>query len=472
MLSSMPVNRQRKESIQSHMKKQAEDVGGIDHLPRGKLIIKGRPELAPIYRLGLGDLAFNKANGRIHAEVREKEDELGHELDAWDQEAQRTIRDILLLIRPDENEKICEDLRKNGQLQPGIITCDGIVVNGNRRKALLETLCEQTGDERFQYLEVQVLPSDITKAELWLIEAGIQLSAPQQLDYSPVNHLLKLREGIDAGLRREDMAARIYGVSEDQIREDLERLDLIDEYLSDFLDRKDRYFLVQGLNEHFIDLQNMLSWVKHPRGRVRRDWDPDENDINELKIIGFYYIRIKMPHLRIRQLRDLFATHSSWDELQKALDVDTGLTPEERSQLRLHPVPIGDIEVDEDESEFVQSVAPAAEEASRQEEALWRNKRQRQLQSIYEDAKEQEQIVKDKERPLALAKRALNNLNAIPLEPDCLAEPGMDDVLREIIQCTNVLRKAVKASGNSHASEDGARAGSRKTETPNKKAHK
>ena len=232
MPTAMPYDQERQRMIRSHLKKQEDDAGGKEKLHHEKLIVKGRAALAPVYRLALEELAFNKANGRIKAEVLEQEAELGRELELSSPEDQKIIKKILLSIRPDENTKIRDDLKKNGQMHPGIITCDGMVVNGNRRKALLEELYDdgETREEQFKYLDVQVLPSDITKAELWLIEAGIQMSTPQQLDYSPINHLLKLREGVDSGLKIEDMAARIYGVSEDKITADLNRLKTIDEF--------------------------------------------------------------------------------------------------------------------------------------------------------------------------------------------------------------------------------------------------
>lgn len=441
MPSSMPINRARQKVIREHTSKQ-EDARD---LRREKLIVKGRVQLCPVYTLDLRELALNKANGRIKAEVVEKEAELGRQLDLFTQADQKVIKEILLSIRQDENEKVKEDLRKNGQLMPGIITCDGIVINGNRRKALLEDLYEETKEDGFRYLDVQVLPSDITKAEVWLIEAGIQMSAPQQLDYSPINHLLKLREGINAGLEPDVMASRIYGVSTEKIKADLQRLDLIDEYLSDFLERGGKYYLVKNVNEHFIDLQKNISWAKHPRGRVRMDWKWDENDITELKLVAFYYIRMRMSHWRIRELRDLFATRAAWIKVRRALDVHPELTKEERSDLGLVTMDELD-DAEEVESQDEIEAITALEERDLQEEAHWREQRKTRLKSIYEDAKEQEQIIKDSERPLALAKRALRILQGIPRKSGKLKEPEMDGVLAQIIENTNSLRKLIKKS--------------------------
>ena len=181
MTVSMPFDPTKKKIIQDYMKREEEDAGGKDKLRQDKFEVKGKVDLAPIYKFSHAELAFNKANGRIHAETIEKETELGRLLDIWNNDDQKIIKHLLLSMERDANEKIKTDLTKKGQIRPGIITCDGIVINGNRRKALLDEIYEETGEEKYKYLEAHVLPSNITKSELWLIEAGIQMSAPQQL---------------------------------------------------------------------------------------------------------------------------------------------------------------------------------------------------------------------------------------------------------------------------------------------------
>jgi hypothetical protein len=402
MVTAMPYNQARKQLIREHVKKQEDDAGGKDKMRSAKLTVKGITAFYPIYRFKLEDLAFNKANGRIKSEVLEKEAELGRILDQFDKADNQIIKEILLSIRMDENEKIKEDLRKSSQMAPGIITVDGVVINGNRRKALLDELCHETHDEKFNYLEAHVLPSDISKPELWLIEAGIQMSAPQQLDYSPINHLLKLSEGLNSGLTIPQMASRIYGVTEEKIESDLKRLDLINEYLTDFLGKVGKYYLVKNLNEHFINLLNILDWANRPRGPVRRDWIYTRDDINELKLVGFYYIRMRMPHLRIRDLRDIFATADAWKEARKALSIDPSLSDEERNKFGVEPLSEDEPVDDPVEGEESDNSAPVSEQRELHEEAVWRESREENLKSIYEDAKEQQTIVKDSERPLAL----------------------------------------------------------------------
>jgi len=432
----IPVDDARRRRINDHVRGQDESGG----LARAKLIIQGRVQELPIYRFRTSDLLFNRANGRIRSSILAWESEEGKMVDPYSPDGQRVIREFLLSIREDENDKIQDDLLQNGQLQPGIVTCDGVVVNGNRRKALLEQLYDVTHEECHQYLEAHVLPRSIEKSELWLIEAGIQLSAPQQLDYSPINHLLKLREGVDSGLDIENMASRIYGVDVERLRRDLARLGLIDEYLRDYLCKPGRYYLIEGKNEHFIDLQNVLERVVTPRG-VRKDWTPDESDFAELKLVAFHLIRGKFPHMRIRDLRDLFLRESSWQDLKKVvgLTTSTDSVGEEAAEEET-PTEADDDDYVETTEDDEGDASLATVERDRVEEEQWVKQRKGQLKSAFQDAKEQLQIEKDREQPLALARRALRNMEAIREDSVGAEKPELDDVLRRILERTNVLR--------------------------------
>jgi hypothetical protein len=441
MSSVMPYDHGRAQAIRELTKLQEDDARG-SNLLTSKLIIKGTVVSSPIYHFRLSQLNYNKANGRIKAEVSEFEAQRGRLLNMEFDSDMQIIKQILLSIRKDENEKILEDLKKNGQLQPGIVTCDGIIINGNRRHALLDQLFNQTHDDRFNCLDAHVLPADITKSEIWLIEAGIQLSTPQQLDYSPINHLLKLREGVDSGLEVSEMAQRIYGVDENKLSRDLDRLSLIDEYLDEYLQKPGRYHLIGGLAEHFIDLQNILDWIKNPRGPVHRDWESTIRDINELKLVAFYFIRAKFPHLRIRDLRNLFCRHASWIILREVLNIKDTTEIEDNYPIEDTAGDEEDFEV-ESSGDSVEIVGPIIEQ-DRIVEREWKQKVEGHLKNDFEEAMEQQNIERHKEKPLSLARKALRHLEGIPKRSADLTDPAIDKVLSQIISCVNGLRKILQ----------------------------
>jgi len=439
MVSHMGNDENRYNEIKELMERQEKDSNG--KLPNAKLKVQGNVSKANIYRFPLGMLHFNKSNGRVKSEVLAKEAQFGRILDTGDEGDQGVLKELILAIRRDENDKVKRDLKQNGQMLPGIITHDGIVINGNRRKALLEELHHETHDPKYGYLEAQVLPSSISRPELWLIEAGIQLSAPQQLDYSPINNLLKLREGLNSSISVADMAACIYGMSEEKLKEDIDRLDIIDEYLNDYLNKSGRYYLLDKKNEHFINLQNILKWLERPRGGVNKDWEPDQNDIAELKIVAFNYIRAQFPHVRIRELRDIFSIKSSWDELKLALEIDT----ETDETLDDELVPTGGAENEEEEFPDDEDSEPTliitdAEEKDFRDESRWRNRNEGELKGFFESAKEQLKIQEDSITPLKLARRALRNLSGIRENISIAEQPELDEILGDIIRKVNKLR--------------------------------
>jgi hypothetical protein len=175
--------------------------------------------------------------------------------------------------------------------------------------------------------------------------------------------------------------------------------------------------------------------------------------VNELKLVAFYYIRLRMSHWRIRELRDLFASKESWGEVKRALKVDIQLTPEDRKKMGLQPEDGGSSEEDENGDSSDESLKPKTpvEEKDIQEEAVWREVHESKLKNYYQDAKESKEILRDTERPLALVTRALRIIDAIPADKRKLNDPEIDDVLRQIIEKINDLRKVIKTQKQTKA---------------------
>jgi hypothetical protein len=159
----------------------------------------------------------------------------------------------------DKTELLKDDLHRKGQMEPGVITNDGVLINGNRRMAVLETLHQQEPTGKWQYIEVVRLPADTSEADLWKIEAGLQLSKDKVAEYHPVNELLKIKEGMERGLSTGEVAAAMYGWTKEEIEDALARLTLIDDFL-EFFGQPENYELIKkvGLHEHFIDIQKRV----------------------------------------------------------------------------------------------------------------------------------------------------------------------------------------------------------------------
>lgn len=92
-----------------------------------------------VYDVPIELLRYRKDNGRIRAEVISYEKEFGI-LDERSQEAQKKLCEMLDRNDPEKNDELERSILHEGQREPAIITCDGFLINGNRRKMTIERI--------------------------------------------------------------------------------------------------------------------------------------------------------------------------------------------------------------------------------------------------------------------------------------------------------------------------------------------
>ena len=80
------------------------------------------------------------------------------------------IEKMLLEQNIGKTRLLQSSLRDNGQEEPGIITIDGNVINGNRRKSVLTILKGEPNGSIFGYMNVGRLSDNIEPADLYKIE--------------------------------------------------------------------------------------------------------------------------------------------------------------------------------------------------------------------------------------------------------------------------------------------------------------
>lgn len=266
------------------MKIQSERAKEIDaYISRHKEVgkwpveIAGRKKILPFYRFPIEDLLrYNVNNGRLAIDVMEWVEKNKRTLDANNKKDAEIIRNMLLKLDVEKTKVLKDDLRKKGQMEPGVITWDGFVINGNRRMAILEELHSDEATGKWEFLEAVRLPAEITEKDLWKLEAGLQLSKDKVAEYHPVNELLKIKQGINARLSAKEVAAAMYGRTVDEVKDGINRLELIDNFLQ-FFGQPANYGLIKhfGLHEYFIDIQkNVVAPAKRmslPKRRLRED---------------------------------------------------------------------------------------------------------------------------------------------------------------------------------------------------------
>lgn len=220
--------------------------------------IEGAVQTLRVFKIPTRLLYYNIRNGRFASELKAKEKQLKRDLDPQNDSDKEVIRGLLLAQNEGETEVLKKDLLKHEQIDPGIITHDGAIINANRRMAVITWLFDDTRDPRWEYLKVAVLPSNVGEQDLWRIEAGLQFAKDYRLEYGAVNELLKIREGIKCGLKPEDISASLLGrYTPGEVKVQLEILDLIDSYLA-AINKQGEYERINGKTEHFKSLQKSV----------------------------------------------------------------------------------------------------------------------------------------------------------------------------------------------------------------------
>lgn len=164
-------------------------------------------------------LYFNPDTHRIRAQrtidpVKDK----ALDENPWSSESQDYLR-YLLTRRPSNPTQLdpdytalMEELDDFGQKEPGIITREGILVDGNTRRAALLEL-------GIKDIRVGVLPPDTSRSDVNQVELALQLRRDKRREYSYINRLMAIEEQLAEG-RREDDIAREFNIKNTTLRKD------------------------------------------------------------------------------------------------------------------------------------------------------------------------------------------------------------------------------------------------------------
>lgn len=277
--------------------------------------ISGRICDLDVYEIPLEKLYFNIENGRYADRMlRLRDENPGIEIDPRADRWKDEIEKMLAGEHPDTSrdraafETLLEDLKAREQIRPGVVLVDGGVIDGNRRLAALRRLWKESKNTaRYRHFHAVILPENTTPEDRWKIEAGLQLSTNERWNYPPINELLKVREGIQLyqamiGARKlpatespfKLVAKAIYGKSESDVREMMDRLSMIDEYL-EAIEQPGAYDRVGQRSEDFLEACKVMTAAEN------RQLDPQF--LAKLKLGLFYLIdQDQMDNWQIRKI--------------------------------------------------------------------------------------------------------------------------------------------------------------------------
>ena len=280
------------------------------------------------YSIPLEYLVYNPYNGRIGSVVKSFERQY-HALNPEDAEDKKRIEQFLWDSKQDANKKTKERLLKEHQQKHGIVTSDGIIIDGNRRASLLNKIWNDDsipyGDKSHcQYFIAIILPDDADKKENLALETTYQMGEDAKVDYNPIEKYLKCKDLRDAGFTIEDIADMM-DTKPNDIRTMLSALELMDEYL-DTYGYTGMYTQLDKSEDSFLKLDSAL---KKYKSGVSKMWDYDpESDVSDLKLVAFDYIRLGFDQLSFRDIisvptdkkpaSSFFAKKEVWEHFRDA----------------------------------------------------------------------------------------------------------------------------------------------------------
>ena len=276
-----------------------------------------------VYKIPLSYLIFNKHNGRIATFVKTYEKQY-RPIDATTEEGKKLIADFLWESRVGKNKSTQRDIKEKGQQEYGIVTADGVVIDGNRRFMLLERNAKELNDAT-AYFKAVILDDTLENnpREIMRLETMYQMGVDDKVDYNPIQKYLKYKDLKD----KEFIDSEIAKMMGEDVKE-IESYARILAYMEQYLKENDysgmyRILEEQKLEGQFYDLERYLETYIHGRKRQDMDWEPKKEDYDDLKSITFHYIRAGFPAQEIRDIsnpakdKSFFTKKSIWDSFAK-----------------------------------------------------------------------------------------------------------------------------------------------------------
>lgn len=320
---------------------------------------KIKNKVRPAFKVPIELLRFRKDNGRISSDVLTYENSKGELNEATDY-GQGILKRFLEQKDPEPTEELMNSINKDGQDEKAIITSDGFLINGNRRKMALERLLEKNpGDEKFKYLEVIILPGknvsepSPTFLDIEQLENRYQYQRTGKAEYYNFDKALSIKRKIELGMTLEEQLLddpNFHDLRGQELKKKIKEfedtylkpLECIDKYLG-YLKRPGHYNTVSegradsmGRWQAFLDYYNNV-YKKLIDDKQRMKLGVDEDEVGKIENVAFKIIRKrefgsgvkKKLHQIMRDIPKLVANAAAKKELFKLVSIDFSLSKNE-----------------------------------------------------------------------------------------------------------------------------------------------
>lgn len=400
---------------------------------------KGDVKPFNVYKIPLKFLIYNKYNGRIGSRVKTFEKQR-HELDAENDAHKKIIEDFLWESKIDRNENTMQDILRNGQLKVGIVTSDGVIIDGNRRALLLNRIWEH-GDEyrgehnidNCEFFNAVILPEDADPKEIQKLETTYQMGEDEKLPYDSIEKYLKIKDLIGFGFDASAIAI-MFQQEESKIKEWIEIMKLMDEYL-DYLGYSGVYTRLEKTEGPLVDL-NIYN-KRYGNGSQSRmvSWPYTDLDLNEMRLLCFDYIRARYEGKEFRKIAQPSTKESIFCKSKELWD---DFLAEHNTKIRTIQEKSVQELINESPDEDLAKLTSARDKD-------WTEKANGLLKGNFNKHFEKLQDLNDADQPVELATKALNALAAINKDvPQFFEDASLMETLKSINQLSFEMMREIK----------------------------
>ena len=428
---------ERKQKIQEITRSNVFSTDG-----KGKrLRYRGEVKTFVEYEIPIELLVYNVENGRIASLVKSFEKEHST-LNPERKEDAIQIARFLYDSNDIANKKTKKDIAENGQLETGIITSDGVIVDGNRRASLMLSILNDESyppdvRARCEKFRTVVLPEDADEKEILRLETTFQMGTDEKVGYNAIEKYLHAYDMLEKGFSISDIEEYMGLESTAKVNELLQVKKLIDDYL-DCYDYTGIYTrLPRGFED---DLQKLNQAIKKIRdGRI--GWIPNDRLAEvetDLKCICFDFIRLNAKSKEGFDFRAIASTANNNFLLNE--DVWNRFVEAWQNALK------GVTEESIDEVLATSKGAGDTDRLLENRDNKWRKAVGESLMEGFSDAKNTIENQKEKSRPSFLLRKAINALREIDVDALISSEDkqGLNDQLLQISSICNTLHSAIK----------------------------
>lgn len=185
----------REELIETELKLYSE----INSKATFPLMIKGETQYLPVVKIDPQLLLLNPQNHRVNAQLCDGNKKEAVMANPHSIESQKTISDLLRAT--EQYTALKDQLVAFGQREPGVVTREGLLVDGNTRVAALIDLGKT-------YVDVAVLPKNVGESDVADIELTLQMENLVKQDYTFTNLLLHMHDYVQKGGSKKELAKR------------------------------------------------------------------------------------------------------------------------------------------------------------------------------------------------------------------------------------------------------------------------